>query len=440
MEAEIISIGTEILLGQILNTNQQYLSSRLAALGIDVYRHSTVGDNPERLISAIRQGIERSDIVITTGGLGPTVDDITLKAIASAFSKKLIFNKDLAAQIKARFGRQCVNMPKENLCQAYAPEDAAILKNNEGTAPGFIIEKNGKIFIALPGPPRELKPMFDKYVLAYLKKKTRSGWIIKTRALNITGLPESAVDNKVGDLLRGAPPVTVGIFASPSLVELKITAKAKTEKQANALIDKMDKKIAARLGDYIFGRDNETLEGAVGQLLKRSGKTLAVAESLTGGLISSRITDVAGSSKYFMMGGVAYSNETKISKLKIPTGLIRKYGAVSREAAIKMAKNVREIVGTDYGLSVTGIAGPDGATKTKPVGLVHIAVSTQEETICRKFNFIGSRTVIKFNSSQAALDLLRKYLTAQNNRCHSPTCRLGHNVVARFIEHNISAQ
>lgn len=421
MKAEIISIGTEILLGQILNTNQQYLSSRLAALGIDVYHHSTVGDNPERLVSAIKQGIDRSDIVITTGGLGPTVDDITLEAIASALSQKLVFNKKLAAQIKSRFGKQCVNMPKENLRQAYVPEKTAILKNAAGTAPGFIIEENNKTFIALPGPPREIKPMFDSYVSTYLKKKTRSGWIIKTRALNITGMPESTVNNKVKDLLRGAAPVTVGIFASPSLVELKITAKAKTEKQANALIDKMDKKISTRLGDYIFGRDNETLEGAVGQLLKRSGKTLAVAESLTGGLISSRITDVAGSSKYFMMGGIAYSNEAKISKLKIPAELIKKYGAVSKQIAIRMAKNVRDIAGVNYGLGATGIAGPDGATKTKPVGLVFIALSTPEKTICRKFNFTGDRIVIKFKGSQAALDLLRKYLTAQNNRCHSPT-------------------
>jgi len=416
MKAEIISIGTEILLGQILNTNQQWLSRRFAALGIDVYYHSTVGDNPQRLIQAIRLGLERSDIVITSGGLGPTVDDITLEAVARALSRKLVFNQGILKQIRSHFGIQCADMPKENIRQAHVPEGAIILKNEAGTAPGFIIQEGLKTFIAMPGPPRELNPMFENYVIPYLKKKMKSAWIIKTRTINITGLPESAVDSKVKDILHSPAPVTVGIFASPSLIELKITAKARNEKEAKALIDKMDKKITARLKDYIFGRDDETLESAVGGLLRRSRKTLAIAESCTGGLISNRVTDVPGSSKYFKAGFVAYSNEVKASKLNVSPALIKRYGAVSRQVAIQMGKNVREIAGTDYGLGVTGIAGPSGGTRTKPVGLVYIALAAPKNTLYRKFNFTGERKIIKFKTSQAALDMLRCH-------CEPRVCR-----------------
>lgn len=408
MKAEIISIGTEILLGQILNTNQQWLSLRLSELGIDVYYQSTVGDNPQRLSQAIRQGLNRSDIIITTGGLGPTVDDITLETISHILSTKLVYNIKIAGKIKSHFGKQCLDMPRENLRQARVPEEAKILANNVGTAPGLIVEQCGKILIALPGPPRELNPMFERFVMPYLKKKTKSDWVIKVRTLSITGLPESAVDQKVRDLLKSPPPVTVGIYAKPALIELKITAKARNEKTAKTLIDAVDGKISARLKGYIFGRDNETLESAVGKKLAGAHKTLAIAESCTGGLISNRITNVPGSSKYFKMGIVVYSNEAKISLLNLPRDIISKYGAVSRQTAIEMAKNIREISGADIGLSVTGIAGPTGATKTKPAGLVYIAISTPKKTIWKEFHFRGEREVIKFRSSQAALDMLRR--------------------------------
>jgi nicotinamide-nucleotide amidase len=245
MKAEIISIGTEILLGQILNTNQQWLSLKLAELGIDVYYQSTVGDNPDRLARTIRQGLLRSDIVITTGGLGPTVDDITLEAISRALSKKLIYNKKIAAKIKTHFGKQCLNMPSGNLRQAHIPEGAKVLENDVGTAPGFIVDEAEKMLVALPGPPRELNPMFERYAMPHLKKKNRSGWIIKIRTINLTGLPESAVDRKVKDLLKSPPPVTVGIYAKPALIELKITAKAKNNKSAKVLIDRIDRKITS---------------------------------------------------------------------------------------------------------------------------------------------------------------------------------------------------
>lgn len=408
MKAEIISIGTEILLGQILNSNQQYLSRQLALLGADVFFHSSLGDNPERLIAAIRQGIERSDIVITTGGLGPTVDDITTESIARAFNRKPVFNEKILKKIKSHFGIQCLNMPHENIRQAHLPEGAIELENKVGTAPGFIIEEGGKILIALPGPPRELNPMFERAVIPYLKKKIKSAWTIKTRTIKITGLPESGVDQKVKDLLKSPPPVTVAILAHPALIELKITAKAKNLKEADRLIDKIDRKITTRLKDYIFGRDDQTLEETVGKLLKRRHKTLAIAESCTGGLVSNRITDIPGSSQYFKMGIVAYSNKVKISQLHISPDDISRYGAVSPRVASQMAGNVRKIAGTTFGLGVTGIAGPSGATGTKPVGLVYIALATPKGVILRKFNFAGEREVIKFKSSQAALDLLRR--------------------------------
>lgn len=409
MKAEIIAIGTEILLGQIVNTNPQYLSQKLAKLGIDVYYQSTVGDNPQRLIEAIRQGMKRSDIVIVTGGLGPTVDDITLESIARVLTRRLVLNKRILARIKSHFGKQCFKMPDENARQAHIPEGAIALRNDVGTAPGLIIEEDKKILIALPGPPRELKPMFERSVIPYLKRRTKSEWTIQTRTINITGLPESQVDQKVKDILKSPPPVTVGIFAHPALIELKITAKAKNERQANVLINKMDKKITARMKNYIFGRNAETLEGIVGKLLGRFRKTLAIAESCTGGLITNRITNIPGSSKYFKMAVVAYSNKAKVSQLNVSSELLKKYGAVSSQVATQMAKNIREISGTTFGLGVTGIAGPTGATKSKPIGLVYIALATPKQTFCKKFHFSGDREVIKFKTSQAALDILRRH-------------------------------
>ncbi len=373
MKAEIISIGTEILLGQILNTNQQWLSVKLAELGIGVYHHSTVGDNPERLSSALEAGLRRSDIVITTGGLGPTVDDITLRVISRTF-------------------------PIEN---------SRVVKNYVGTAPGFIYGIGEKLLIALPGPPRELNPMFERTVAPFLRKRFRSEGVLKVRTIKMTGLSESDADRRVTDLLNSPPPLTVGIYAKPALVELKIMAKAANEIRAKALIDKADKKITSRLGKYIFGRDDETLEGAVGSLLSRARKTLAVAESCTGGLISSRITDVPGSSAYFRMGIAAYSNDIKSGLLGVRSVTLRRHGAVSRQTAVEMAKNVKKSAGADIGLSVTGIAGPSGAVKDKPVGLVYIAISMEGRTACKVFRFRGDREVIKFRSSQAALDLLR---------------------------------
>ncbi len=286
MTTEIISIGTELLLGHIINTNTAFLSQKLAEIGIDVYHTSVVGDNSSRLTQAIKQAVHRSDIVITTGGLGPTVDDITVGTITNLIDKKSV----------------------------------KWIKNKIGTAPGLIADYRGKIIVCLPGPPRELQLMFENDIIPYISSArlnvryagdNRGSWTIKSRTIKITGLPESLVNNKVKDLLNLKPPTTVGIYAKLGQIELKIMSKAKNEKDAAREIRKIEKKIVARLGDHIFGYDDETLEGAVAKLLTKKKKTIAIAESCTGGLVSNRLTNISGSSNYFIMGLVAYSNEIK---------------------------------------------------------------------------------------------------------------------------------
>ncbi len=368
-------------MGHIVNTNASYLSRKLAEIGIDVYHHITVGDNPARLANSIRTALSRSDIVITTGGLGPTVDDITVETVSALISKKL----------------------------------ARIIRNRVGTAPGLVAEEGDKTIVCLPGPPRELEPMFEKDIIPYFRKKLRVrgiGYrgIIKSRFIKITGLPESQVNSKVKDLLNLRPPTTVGIYAKLGEVDLKIMAKAKAEVKAKKAIRKIENIINKRLKNYIFGYDDETLEGAVGKILAKKKKTLAVAESCTGGLVSNRITDVGGSSKYFTMAVVAYSNEAKENILGVPKSLIVKYGAVSKEVALAMAKGVKFLGCVDVALSVTGIAGPTGGTKRKPVGLVYIALVTDKKRLAKELRFNGSRQDIKFQATQAALDMIRKNL------------------------------
>ncbi len=373
MKAEIICVGTEILLGQILNTNQQWLSQKLAECGIGVYYQSTVGDNPERLAEAVGLGLLRSDIVITSGGLGPTVDDITLSSILSLFPQGFV----------------------------------RTFENDVGTAPGYLFENAQKLVIALPGPPRELNPMFENKVAPFLKRRFKGSGVIRTRTLKVAGLPESKVDIKVKSLLKSPPPLTVGIYSKPSLVELKITAQARNERLADRMIDKADKKISSLLGGHIFGRDGETLEEVVGRKLTAARKTVAVAESCTGGLISGRLTDLPGSSVYFKGAVIAYSNEMKISILGVRPSTIRKFGAVSRQTAGEMASGVMRLAGTSYGLSVTGIAGPSGSTKNKPIGLVYVSLAGPGRSVCKEFRFRGNRSAIRSKASQAALDLIR---------------------------------
>ena len=413
MKAEIISIGTEILLGHIVNTNTSYLSKKLASIGIDVYYHTTVGDNPGRLVSAVRKALSRSDIVFTTGGLGPTVDDITLSGISKALSRKLIYDKKIEKYIKTYFTkRKLSNIPEETLRQAYIPKGSVWFENKVGTAPSIAVKLGKKVLIALPGPPRELIPLVEKNIIPFLKKNKFSGkHIIKTRTLKVTGIIEVEVNKIVKDLLSIGPKTTLGIYVHLGEVDLKITSKANNLSTANHEISKLEKELRKRLGNYIFGSDGDTLESVVGKLLLKNKKTLSIAESCTGGLIQNRITNVNGSSKYFSGGVVSYSNELKTSLLKVSKKEIKKYGAISKEVALSMAEGIRKITASRIALGVTGIAGPLGATKKKPVGLVYISLVDKKFKIVKEYRFVGSREDIKLLSSNAALDLLRAFLS-----------------------------
>ena len=407
MRAEIISIGTEILLGHIVNTNSSYLSKVLSNIGIDVYHHSTVGDNFARLCEAIEKGFIRSDIVITTGGLGPTVDDITLEAIAALTTKQLVQRKDILKRINRVFSNRNFKMPKDAIRQSYIPHGAKPLINNVGTAPGFILKCNKKFLIALPGPPRELQPMTESSVIPYLKKILHDKCIIKSRVVKLVGLPESHINARVKDILSLSGPLTVGIYMHLGQVDLKITCKEKNQKRADQRIKNVERKINRRFGSYIFGKDRDRLQDVVGKLLLKQKKTLAIAESSTGGLLSNLITNTPGSSKYFKFGVISYSNEAKHKLVGVDKNIIKNKGAVSKEVASSLAKNIRQSGKTDFGLATTGIAGPGGGSKAKPVGTVYIGVSSKRKTLVKKCFFNGTREEIKFQTAQEALNLLR---------------------------------
>ncbi|MFA6320873.1 MAG: competence/damage-inducible protein A [Candidatus Omnitrophota bacterium] len=409
MNVEIISIGTELLLGNIANTNTVFLSQKLAESGIDVYYTSVVGDNITRLNESLKRALLRSDVVITTGGLGPTVDDITTQTISKLISKRLVLNTRILKDLENYFRMRGMKVLTSSVRQAYIPEGVRHIRNKVGIAPGLIVRYKGKIIVCLPGPPRELQPMFEEKVIPYLQKRNpKRKWILRSQTIKLTGIPESVVNKSIKRILNLRPPTTVGIYCKLGEVDLRIVTKARDEKTAAASIMKVKKKIRERLKDFIFGYGNSTLEGIVGRRLDGLKKTIAIAESCTGGLLASRITDVAGSSRYFAMGIVAYSNAAKENILGVSSQTIEKYGAVSPDCALEMAQRIRLLAGSDIGVGMTGIAGPTGGTIMKPVGLVYISVVFDSRRLIREFRFKGSREEIKFQASQAALDLLRK--------------------------------
>jgi len=416
INAEIICVGSELLLGHIINTNASYLARKLAGEGINLFHQSVVGDNPSRLSDALRSALRRSDIVITTGGLGPTVDDITIKTISDALSLPLVMNKSVLKNIKEHFKKRNIKMPIGNERQAYIPQGAIAVINPVGTAPASIVNCGNKTIVALPGPPRELIPIFERSVIPYLRKKYKILSVIFTRTIRTTGLPESAVNKKIRDFLLMNGEVTAGIYASLGRVDIKITAKAENKNSALSKIRPIERKILKRLRKIVYGFDDDTLESAVARIFIKKRLTLATAESSTGGLISNRITNISGSSKYFKMGAITYSNASKAAELGVPVDLIKKYGAVSRPVAVAMAKGMFAKAGTDFALAVTGIAGPTGSTKKKPVGLVYIALASHRKVVCVKRRFLGNRFDIKLQASTVALDLLRKIVTKKDGR------------------------
>ncbi len=412
MRAEIISIGTELLVGSILNTNTQFLSQKLAENAIDIYHHTTVGDNPERIIESLKVAASRADLVITSGGLGPTEDDITAKCLAKFLGKPLALHRPTYRAIVRRLKIRGHSMTRLIARQCYVPGGAAILPNETGTAPGILCQTNWqgqkKWVLLLPGPPRELQPMFTDGALPLLRRLARlkKEYFI-VRSVKIAGLIEAQVAPRVTDLLKLKPPLTVGIYAKPGEVELKIMAKSASKEKARQMAARVEHAIKKRFKEKVYGVDAETLSSAVGALLREKRKTLAVAESCTGGLFSNLITETPGSSAYFLGGVIAYSDKIKTALLNIDKGLIKKYGAVSAPAAKKMAQNIRALFQSDFGIGITGIAGPTGGTAKKQVGLVYIALADKKKMVCFKNQFFGNRGEIKSRSADRALDILR---------------------------------
>lgn len=406
MRAEVVSVGTELLLGQIVDTNAAYIAGVLSELGISLYRRSTVGDNRNRLLAALKLALDESDVVITIGGLGPTMDDITREGLAEAFGDTLVRDEQIAARLHSFFQSRGMPVLESNLRQALVPTHGRAIDNPNGTAPGLLFEKNGKIGIALPGPPNEFIPMVDNEVSPYLRRKTGDTGTIRSLVLRVAGVGESAMEDRVKDLMEDSNP-SVAPYAKVGEVHLRITAKADTAQQAEALIAERAALVRARLGDAVYGENDAPLEQAVVELLAARGWTVSTAESCTGGLVAQRITDVAGSSAVFIGGVVAYSNAVKTALVSVPEAMLARVGAVSPEVGRALAEGAREKFGTDYGIGITGVAGPGGGTPEKPVGLVYIAVAYEGGCEVERANYIGSRQIVRHRASQAALNMLR---------------------------------
>lgn len=376
--AEILCIGTEILLGNIVNTNSAELSQGLAEIGINMYHHTVVGDNPERLKEALDIAFSRNNIVVTTGGLGPTYDDLSKETIAAWFGKKLVMHEPSAEQIRAMFKHWGREMTENNLKQAMMPEGCVVLKNHNGTAPGAIIEQDGKVAIMLPGPPSEMRPMFRESVMPWLEK--RSGGILRSHCVHFFGIGESKLESMLRDEMQQMQNPTLAPYAKQGEVMLRVTAFGKDEAETERLMQPVLSMLEERFHDLIYGVDVGDLQTAAVQLLTARGLKVATAESCTGGYISKRLTDVPGSSQVFDCGVVSYANEIKCSLLGVQEETLAAHGAVSPETAREMADGVRKLSGADIGISTTGIADPRGAESGKPVGLVYLGISSHWRT------------------------------------------------------------
>lgn len=408
MNAEIIAIGTEILLGDIVNSNAQYLAQELAALGIDMYYQQVVGDNEKRIVHAFDEAYSRSDIIITTGGLGPTDDDITKEVAAKYFNKELLQDEESIEKIKGYFKFRQRKMTENNLKQGLIPEGAIIINNNNGTAPGVIIEENNKIMIILPGPPKEMKPMFEENVKPYLQKKADS--VLVSKMIKILGIGESAVAEEVKDLMDAQTNPTIAPYAKEVGVMLRVTAKAESQEEALKLISPIEEEIKERLGDNVYATEDIAIEDVVAKLLIEKKLTISTAESCTGGMIAGTLINYPGISEVFLEGAVTYSNEAKHRRLGVKNETLDKYGAVSEETAREMAIGIANTAGTDVSIVTTGIAGPDGGSEEKPVGLVYIGVYVQGEVIVQKHIFNGNRSRIRLQATITGLDMLRRIL------------------------------
>ena len=401
--AEILCVGTEILIGDIVNTNAAYISEKLALMGISQYYQAAIGDNPERLKKAITGALERCDLLIMSGGLGPTYDDLTKETAAQCMGRELVLNEEALRRMKEIFSFRGRVMTKNNEKQAYIPTGSTVFQNDAGTAPGCAIEdfERGKIIVMLPGPPFEMKKMFSEQVMPYLQKFTDRHFVSKN--VNIFGMGESEVEMHLKDLMQNSINPSIAPYCGDGEVRLRVTASAKTEKECETLVAGAIERIrSSEVAPYIYGIDT-TLAQAVVEKYTKCGKTLAIAESCTGGLISKRITDVSGSSQILGYGCVTYANEAKIKLLSVKADTLEKYGAVSEQTATEMAIGVRALSGADVGIATTGIAGPGGGSAEKPVGLVYLGVASEKGVRVLRLMLKGDRDRVRILASSNAL-------------------------------------
>lgn len=411
MKAEIICVGEELLSGDTLNTNSKYISRKLSDLGILVRYQTTIGDDFDDIKEATLQGIKRSDLIIYTGGLGPTKDDLTKETVSEALGLELQLKDDIVSKIKDRFKRIGVTMTSNNLKQAYIPKGSIELVNNHGTAPGIALEYECTSIVLLPGPPKEMKPMFEEYIINHLSSK--SDYIIESKTIKTMGIGESKLETKIEDIIEDENDVNIATYAGNGQVKVKLTCISKDKKSATKLIEDVINKIDERIGEYIYSYDGESIEDVVYKLLLEHDMMVGFCESCTGGLISSRMTKLSGVSAVFDRGIVTYSNNAKMEELNVKSETLEKYGAVSKETALEMAKGLLERENIDIALSVTGIAGPTGGTKEKPVGLVYIGLATKKYSQVWKFNFIGDRSSVQNRTANTVFNLTRKYILEQ---------------------------
>ncbi len=407
MKTAILSIGTELLFGQITNTNTVYLSQKLNMLGYDVMYHYTVGDNPERVRDMIRLAFQDCDLVITTGGLGPTQDDLTKEMVCQVMGDELVMMDEVMSELESYFEKLGRPMTENNKKQAYVPSRARVFINHEGSAPGFALEKDGKYVICMPGPPREMTSMFEESVMPYLQSMSED--VIYYRMLRAFGIGESALETKLLDLIDGQTDPTLATYAKEGECSLRIASKRKTEEEARAAVDEMVEKVKDRVGEFIYSCDDEELVQVVCRKLMEKGLTLSSAESCTGGKFAAAVTDIPGISAVFQRGLVTYSNQAKMDELGVKAETLEKYGAVSEETAMEMAEGLRRVSGSDVCVSVTGIAGPGGGSDAKPVGLVYIGFVYGDKKLCRKLQTgDDSRQWNRQYSLLSMLDIINK--------------------------------
>lgn len=412
MNSKILTVGDEILIGQIVNTNAAFLGDVLFSIGIPVEKSVTIGDDETMLINEFQDSIDNYDVTIITGGLGPTHDDITKPVLIKFFNDELILDDKVLKHVTEIFSTRGVPMPATNVGQAMVPAKSKVIWNDNGTAPGIWMEKDNKVFIALPGVPYEMKAMINDFVVPMLKEKFMKNfdYVLKQKTLLTTGVGESVLNEMMGDVHSIIKNDKLAFLPSIEGVRLRINVKAESEEKAEERISEIENQIREKIGEHIFGIGEEILEEITGKMLSEKNLSISIAESCTGGLLSSRITDVSGSSSYFVGGVVAYSNEFKIKFLDVKEETLREFGAVSEETAKQMAEGVRKHFNTDIGISITGIAGPGGGTDKKPVGLVYIGYSDKNITFASKFLFGNFRERNKKRAAQMALEILRKTL------------------------------